>query len=116
MTQQAQQVESALKPGAKGRHEHVVEDRHCTQRGDHKIFSTPNMVQLLEWAAIDALKPHLGVGQISVGTHIDVKHLAPTLKGMKVRAEAVVREVQGPPRPLRRRDLRRDRESGRRHA
>lgn len=88
--------ESVLKPGMKGHHELAVEDRHCTQRGDYKIFSTPNMVQLLEWAAIDALKPHLGAGQISVGTHIDVKHLAPTLKGMQVRAEAVVCEVAGP--------------------
>lgn len=87
--------ENVIKPGVKGHYAHVVEDRHCTQRGDHKIFSTPNMVQLLEWAAIDALKPHLGAGQISVGTHIDVRHLAPTLKGMQVRAEAVVREVEG---------------------
>ncbi len=95
MTAKTHETESALEPGVKGRHEHVVEERHCTQRGEHKIFSTPNMVQLLEWAAIDALKPHLGAGQISVGTHIDVKHLAPTLMGMRVRAEAVVREISG---------------------
>jgi fluoroacetyl-CoA thioesterase len=95
MTAKAPESECALKPGVKGHHEHVVEDRHCTQRGRHKIFSTPNMVQLLEWAAIDALKPYLTEGQISVGTHIDVRHLAPTLKGMKVRAEAVVHEVAG---------------------
>jgi predicted thioesterase len=82
-----------LAPGAKGSAAHLVEDRHCTQRGDYRIFSTPNMVQLLENAAIDALKPYLGEGQVSVGTWIEVQHLAPTPKGMTVRAEAVVREI-----------------------
>lgn len=81
--------------GAKGSFEHVVEERHCTTRGDYKIFSTPNMVQLLEWAAIEALKPFLAEGQISVGTHVDVRHQAPTPLGGTVRAEAVAREVEG---------------------
>lgn len=85
----------AIAPGAKGSFEHVVEERHCTTRGAYKIFSTPNMVQLLEWAAIEALKPHLVKGQISVGTLVEVRHQAPTPLGGTVRAEAVVREVEG---------------------
>jgi fluoroacetyl-CoA thioesterase len=87
--------EPVVKPGAVGRFEHIVEERHCTQRGEHKIFSTPNMVQFLEWAAIEALKPVLRPDQISVGTNVEVKHLAPTPLGMTVRAEATVREVDG---------------------
>jgi fluoroacetyl-CoA thioesterase len=87
--------EPVVKPGTVGRFEHVVEERHCTQRGEHKIFSTPNMVQFLEWAAIEALKPVLRSDQISVGTNVEVKHLAPTPLGMTVRAEATVREVDG---------------------
>jgi predicted thioesterase len=87
--------DAIIKPGITGQFEHAVEERHCTQRGEHKIFSTPNMVQFLEWAAIDALKPVLRADQISVGTHVDVKHLAPTPLGMRIRAEAKVREVDG---------------------
>jgi predicted thioesterase len=87
--------EPLIKVGAVGRFEHLIEDRHCTQRGDHQIFSTPNMVQFLEWAAIEALKPVLRADQISVGTKVEVQHLAPTPKGMTVRAEATVRQVEG---------------------
>lgn len=84
-----------IKSGAVGRIEQVVEDRHCTQRGAYKIFSTPNMVQFLENAAIEALKPVLGENRISVGTMVEVRHLAPTPVGMRVAAEAVVRQVEG---------------------
>lgn len=86
---------TAVSVGCKGYHELEVEDRHVTRRGDYDIFSTPNMVFLLEHAAIDALKPFLTEGQISVGTCVEVRHLAPTLKGTRVRAEAVAREVNG---------------------
>lgn len=65
-----------------------VDRKWCTQRGDYHIFSTPSMVQLAEKAAIEALLPVLDVGQISVGTRVDIRHLAPTLEGMKVRAVA----------------------------
>ncbi len=65
-----------------------VDRKWCTQRGDYHIFSTPSMVQLAEKAAIEALLPVLDEGQISVGTRVDIRHLAPTLEGMKVRAVA----------------------------
>jgi fluoroacetyl-CoA thioesterase len=81
--------------GSRGSFELKVDERYCTQRGDYRIFSTPNMVLLLEMAAIEALKPFLGDGSISVGTRVEVQHLAPTLQGMKVRAEAIAREVDG---------------------
>jgi predicted thioesterase len=81
--------------GLRGHAEIEVQDPSCTQRGEYKIFSTPNMVLLLERAAIEALAPHLDNNQVSVGTRVDVKHLAPTLKGMRARAEATVREVEG---------------------
>lgn len=65
-----------------------VDRKWCTQRGDYHIFSTPSMVQLAEKAAIEALLPVLDEGQISVGTRVDIRHLAPTLEGMKVKAVA----------------------------
>jgi predicted thioesterase len=81
--------------GDTGRIELTVEERHCTRRGDYQIFSTPNMVMLLEMAAIEALRPRLPEGMMSVGTKVDVKHLAPTPLGMRVFAEAQVTVVEG---------------------
>ncbi len=57
-------------------------------------LSTPSMIALMEAAAIRALGD-LPDGQASVGTHVDVRHLAPTPVGMKVVARAVVSEVEG---------------------
>lgn len=82
-----------LHVGATGNLEWVVEDRHCTQRGAYAIFSTPNMVMLLEETAMEALRPFLGPDQSSVGIRVDVRHLASTPRGMRVRATATVRAI-----------------------
>ena len=63
-------------------------------RGVH-VLATPRLVGLLEEAAIAAVQAHLPAGAGTVGTRIDVKHLAATPVGMRVRARAVVREVDG---------------------
>jgi predicted thioesterase len=63
-------------------------------RGVH-VLATPRLVGLLEEAAIAAVQPRLPAGAGTVGTRIDVKHLAATPVGMRVRARAVVREVDG---------------------
>jgi fluoroacetyl-CoA thioesterase len=83
----------ALQPGLKGEVTWTVEAQHCTRRGDHLIFSTPSMLMLVETASIEALRPVLEEGQASVGTRVDLQHLAPTLLGMAVRALATVQEV-----------------------
>jgi fluoroacetyl-CoA thioesterase len=88
-------AEAELKPGVKGELELEITDAYTTQRGDYKIFSTPNMVMLLEKAAIEALKPYLTDAQTSVGSRVDVRHLGPTLLGMRARAVATVTEVEG---------------------
>jgi fluoroacetyl-CoA thioesterase len=80
-------------PGASAVLTWVVEERHCTRRGDYDIFSTPNLVHLLEDAAIEALAPYLSDGQGSVGSKVDIAHVAPTLKGDSVTATATVTEV-----------------------
>jgi fluoroacetyl-CoA thioesterase len=63
-------------------------------KGVH-VLATPRLVGLLEEAAIAAVQAHLPAGAGTVGTRIDVKHLAATPVGMRVRARAVVREVDG---------------------
>jgi len=59
------------------------------------VFATGYMVGLLEWACMEALAPHLGPGERSVGTAISVTHCAATPPGMEVRAEVHCMEVEG---------------------
>jgi fluoroacetyl-CoA thioesterase len=59
------------------------------------VFSTPALVGLMEGAAVEALKGRLDAGQTSVGGRIDVRHLAATPIGMRVRAVAELTEVDG---------------------
>ncbi|MHB0978563.1 MAG: thioesterase family protein [Thermoleophilia bacterium] len=58
-------------------------------------LSTPTMIALMEAAAVEALTSSLEPGTSSVGTRVDVRHLAPTPVGMRVVAEALVVEVDG---------------------
>lgn len=82
-----------LSPGTKGVLARPVELQHTTRRGDYDIFSTPNLVLLLEEAAIEALAPYLREDQASVGTKVEVAHTAATLLGQTVTATATVTEV-----------------------
>lgn len=82
-----------LAPGAEATIDLRVEAQNCTVRGDHRIFSTPELVLLLELTAIKALEPFLQAERSSVGTKIDVAHSAPTLLGQTVRCTATVTEV-----------------------
>jgi len=85
---------TTLEPGVQGVLERTVEAEHCTRRGDFDIFSTPNLVLLLEEAAIEGLAPHIRADQASVGSKVDIAHIAPTLRGQTVRAIATVTEVE----------------------
>ena len=57
------------------------------------VFGTPYMIGLMENAAQNALSVFLDEGQGSVGTHLDIKHTAPTPVGMKVFVEAEITAV-----------------------
>lgn len=78
----------SLTAGMKHVQEWVVEERHTTQRGDYRVFSTPSMTQLVESTANQLAAPHLKPGQGQVGTLVTIRHLGPTPLGKKVRAEA----------------------------
>ncbi|OTA41019.1 MAG: thioesterase, partial [Symbiobacterium thermophilum] len=53
------------------------------------------MIALMEEAAARAVAPFLAEGETTVGTRVDVEHLAATPPGMKVRATAVLERVDG---------------------
>lgn len=59
-----------------------------------RILGTPYLIGYLELTARNAVKPLLDAGQDTVGTHVEVRHLAPTPLGMSVKFYAVVTGVQ----------------------
>lgn len=59
-----------------------------------QILSTPNMVALMEAAALELAKAYLEEGQTTVGAEIRCKHLAPTPVGMQVSATAKLRSIE----------------------
>jgi fluoroacetyl-CoA thioesterase len=60
-----------------------------------KVFATGFMIVLMEWACTQLMEPHLDVGEGSLGTHVDVSHLAATPPGMTVKVDVEVADVQG---------------------
>ena len=59
-----------------------------------KILSTPNMLALMESAALELAKEYLDEGMTTVGAEAHVRHLAPTPVGMKVSATATLRSIE----------------------
>ncbi|MCL2189086.1 MAG: thioesterase family protein [Defluviitaleaceae bacterium] len=59
------------------------------------VFSTPMMVALMEEAACNALQNDLEEGHTTVGTDIDVAHVAASPMGAKITATAEVTSVEG---------------------
>ena len=89
---------SKLVPGLTAELEMTVTAADTASRwgsGLAPVFSTPALVGLMESAAVQALSGHLSPGQTTVGGHIDVRHLAATPVGMKVRARAELIAVEG---------------------
>jgi fluoroacetyl-CoA thioesterase len=61
-----------------------------------EVFATGYMVGLLEWACIKAINPHLDwPNEQTVGTHIDVSHIAATPAGFEVTVIVKLMEVDG---------------------
>ena len=60
-----------------------------------KVFATGNMIILMEWVCAQLLAPHLDSGEGSLGTHVDVSHLAATPPGMTVTVDVECVAVTG---------------------
>ena len=60
-----------------------------------KVFATGFMVGLMEWTCMKVLEPHLDAGEGSLGTHIDVSHIAATVPGQTVTVQATCTKVDG---------------------
>ena len=60
-----------------------------------QVLATPFLIGLLENAAAGVLIPHLPPGASTVGTMVEMRHLAATPVGMTVRARATLLEGDG---------------------
>ena len=87
-----------LKPGLAGHAELTVGEEHTAPRvgsGKVHVLATPVMINLFEAAALAACEHLLPPGHQSLGTVLNVRHIAATPVGMKVRASAEVTKVEG---------------------
>lgn len=88
----------AVPIGARGEAEEIVEFKH-TLSSQHPqlppVYSTPDMVRLMETAAFQAIQPYCDGDEISVGTAINIEHRAASGIGEKIRAEAIVESFDG---------------------
>ena len=91
-------LSATLRSGLTGRSELIVGEQHTAPRvgsGLVHVLATPVMINLFEAAALDAVDRHLPAGYQSLGTVLNVRHIAATPVGMKVRATAEIVRVEG---------------------
>jgi predicted thioesterase len=87
-----------VKPGLTGSATLIVADEHTAPRvgsGRVRVLATPVMINLIEAAALEAVEHLLPEGHQSLGTVLNVRHIAATPVGMRVTASAEVTAVEG---------------------
>jgi predicted thioesterase len=62
--------------------------------GDVAVLATPRLVALAEAATVAAVSGALDAGSTSVGTRVELDHLAPSVVGSRVTVEAVLESVE----------------------
>lgn len=61
--------------------------------GALEVFSTPSMIALMEKASRELMQPYLEEGQSTVGTRLEVSHVAASPIGAHIRAESTLVEI-----------------------
>jgi predicted thioesterase len=62
---------------------------------DARVYATPMLVRDIEVTCRELLLEHLDPGEDSVGTRVEIDHLAATLLGMQVTISATLAELKG---------------------
>lgn len=92
------EVMEKIKVGLNSSIETDVKSEHSASKygsGMVDVLATPAMIALMECTAKNAVDLHLPVGYTTVGTKVDVVHIAATPIGMKVTVNAKLIEVKG---------------------
>ncbi|MEX2241040.1 MAG: thioesterase family protein [Burkholderiales bacterium] len=90
-------MKPTLQPGLAGTRAFIV-DRERTidfMGEDARVYATPMLVRDIEVTCRELLLEHLDPGEDSVGTRVEIDHLAATLLGMKVSITATLAELKG---------------------
>ena len=88
----------AFGPGLHGSAKLVVADADTAiamRSGDVPVLATPRLIALCEEAAVAAVADHVPGGQTTVGMRVQIDHLAPTIVGSAVAAEATLDKIEG---------------------
>lgn len=84
--------------GTRGEADETVEFRHTLTSHDDRlppVYSTPDMIRLMETAAFHTLQPYCEGDEITVGTAINIEHRAASGIGAHIKAEAVLESFDG---------------------
>ncbi len=87
-----------LKIGLRGKQMMMVDEENtacAVGSGLLPVFATPSMIAMMEAAAMNSLAAALDESESTVGTYLNVKHVAPTPIGMVVRAESELIAIDG---------------------
>src|SRR5690349_12623464 len=90
-------MKTTLQAGLAGKRVfHVGRDSTIGFMGeDARVYATPMLVRDIEISCRDLLLEHLDPGEDSVGTRVEVDHLAPSLEGAEVTIEVKLAELKG---------------------
>jgi len=90
-------MKTSLAPGVTATAKFVVDrERTIDFMGDKaRVYATPMLVRDIEMASRELLLAHLDPGEDSVGTRIELDHLAATLLGMPVELTVTIVEIKG---------------------
>lgn len=84
-------------PGLTGKSEMIVKEEDLVSKLGNipvAVLSTPRLIQLLESAAVVAIRDFIPPDQVSLGTEVRMKHLSATPLGMKVTANALLKGIE----------------------
>ncbi|MGQ9517116.1 MAG: thioesterase family protein [Anaerolineae bacterium] len=87
-----------IRPGLHAEYTLIVAQEHTARHlgsGDVDVLATPEMVRMMERAAVMAVDQLLPDGYCTVGVRVDISHKAPTPVGMKVTARAELIAMDG---------------------
>ena len=89
-------LDDLIVPGMVREEKFIVEEQHTAYHigsGDEKVLGTPWMISFMERVSNRLIAEKLPEGQMSVGIHVDVKHLAATPVQAEIRVRSEVLEV-----------------------
>ena len=87
-----------IKPGMTGEETFEVKEEHLASHvgsGAMRVLATPRLIDFMEGTSHRMIARRLPKGYSSVGTEVNMRHLAPTPLGGKVRVKAEVLSIDG---------------------